>query len=65
MKRVLKMKSNLKYIILVLIDLAIIFNLPLILKNSESLNAYRYNIIILFIFILSNAIAIYKIIENN
>ena len=64
MKRVLKMKSNLKYTILFLIDLVVILNLPLILKNQNSINDYRYNMLVLFALFISNAIAVYKI-ENN
>lgn len=64
MKRVLKLRKSVKYTILFLIDLIFVFNLPLILKNSESLNDYRYNMMILFALFISNAIALTKI-ENN
>ena len=63
MKR-MKMKKNLKYIILGTINLIIIMNLPSILKNATTLNKYRYNWLIIALIILGNAISIIKI-ENK
>ena len=64
MKRVLKPKANLKYLILGIIDLIIMYNMPLILKTDESIVSYRYNMAFFFLFFVINAIFIYKI-ENN
>lgn len=61
MKKKLKMKKSTKYLILVIIDLIVIFNLPLILRDVETINDYRYNILILVIIFIVNAIADIKI----
>lgn len=64
MKKVLKMKANLKYTILFLLDLVFVLEAPLILKNANTINAYRYNILILFALFMINAVAIVKINER-
>ena len=64
MKKVLKMKANLKYTILFLIDLVFILEAPIILKNANTINAYRYNILILFTFFIINAFVLKKINER-
>ena len=61
MKKKLKMKKSTKYLVLVIIDLIVIFNLPLILRDVETINDYRYNILILVIFFIVNTIADIKI----
>lgn len=64
MKRKLKMKKNLKYIILGVLDSIFIINLPSILINATTLNQYRYNWIMLGIFLIANFITI-TFIENK
>ena len=61
MKKKLKMKPAVKYTILFIIDLIFVLNLPLILKDVETINDYRFNILILGIFFIANAIASIKI----
>ena len=63
MKRVLKMKSNLKYTILFILDLIFVFNLPNILIATGTVNAFRFNMMILITLFTFNVIAICKI-EN-
>lgn len=57
----LKMKSNLKYTILFIIDLIIVLNISLILKDVKTINDYRYNMIILFVWFFINGLAVVKI----
>lgn len=60
----LKMKASLKYLILAVIDLVVLLNLPLILKDANTINAYRYDWCIIFIFVIINVISILKISEK-
>lgn len=64
MKRVLKPKSNLKYLILTIINLIIMYYMPLILKTGQTINVCRYNLAIIFIWLSINTVVVYKI-ENN
>lgn len=60
-KTKLKMKNNLKYLILGVVDLIALLNLPLFMKEVNSINDYRFNMIILFTIFILNAIAIHNI----
>ncbi len=60
-KTKLKMKSNLKYLILGVVDLIALLNLPLFMKEVNSMNDYRFNMIILFTIFILNAVAIHNI----
>lgn len=60
-KTKLKMKNNLKYLILGVIDLIALLNLPLFMKEVNSINDYRFNMIILFTIFILNAVAIHSI----
>lgn len=64
MKKKLKMKSNLKYLILFTIDLILILNLPMVLKDPVTLNNYRFNMIILGLMLITNGIAVMQIEKN-
>lgn len=64
MKKKLRLKNWVKYLILGIIDLIFIINLPNILKDTESINNYRFNILIIMIFLIINIIFI-GIIENK
>lgn len=61
MKKKLKMKPIGKYTILFIIDLIFVFNLPLLLKDVETINDYRFNILVLGAFLTANVIALIKI----
>lgn len=54
----LKLRKWVKYLILSIIDGIIMWNLPKIIVDSNTLNEYRYNIIVLFIIIIFNLIGI-------
>lgn len=64
MKKKLRLKNWVKYLILGIIDLIFIINLPNILKDTESINNYRFNILIIMIFLIINIIFM-GIIENK
>lgn len=60
-KTKLKMKNNLKYLILGVVDLIALLNLPLFMKEVNTINDYRFNMILLFTIFILNAIAIHNI----
>lgn len=60
-KTKLKMKNNLKYLILGVVDLITLLNLPLFMKEVNTINDYRFNMILLFTIFILNAIAIHSI----
>ena len=57
----LKLKKWVKYVILSILDLIIIFNLPNLIKEPATINQYRLNIIIVFCIIFINMFSISKI----
>ena len=59
----LRLRKWCKYTLLAIVNLVIILNLPLIIKNATTLNDYRHNIIALGMIIIFNTLAVCKI-EN-
>ena len=59
----LRLKKWVKYLLLGIINLIIILNINVIIKEPITINQYRINILILAAILLSNGIAILKI-EN-
>ena len=59
----LRLKKWVKYLLLGIINLIIILNINVLIKEPITINQYRINILILAAILLSNGIAIYKI-EN-
>lgn len=57
----LKLKKWVKYTLLFILDMVIIFNLPILIKEPTTMNDYRLNILILFFIIMINILSIYKI----
>lgn len=57
MKRVLRMKPITKYTILFILDLIYVFNLPLLMRDVNTINDYRFNMLLLFALFFVNAIA--------
>lgn len=60
----LKLKTWVKYTILAIVNLVIILNLPLIIRQGNTLNDYRFNILAITVFIIMNAIAVLQIEKN-
>lgn len=60
----LKLRKWVKYTALGMVDLGFILNIPNIIKNTETLSGYRYNIIVLGIFFLINILVI-SLIEDK
>lgn len=52
----LKLRKWVKYLLLIILDLIVIFNIPAILRDVKTLNEYRFNMILLFIFFMINLI---------
>ena len=59
----LRLRKWVKYLLLGIINLIIILNINVLIKEPITINQYRINILILAAILLSNGIAIYKI-EN-
>ena len=57
----LKLKKWVRYTLLFTLDMVIIFNLPILIKEPDTINDYRFNILILFFIIIINILSIYKI----
>ncbi len=61
MKKKLRMKPITKYTILFIIDFIYILNIPSLMREVNTTNDYRYNMLLLFALFIVNAIASIKI----
>ena len=57
----LKLRKWVKYLILAILNSIVIINLPSILRTTDTVNNYRFNILVIATIIFINSIYIYKI----
>lgn len=57
----LKLRKWVKYSILAILNLIVIINLPSIIRTADTVNNYRFNILVIATIIFINSLYIYKI----
>ncbi len=67
MKRIkkIKPKASFYYTVLFIVDFIFVYNAPLIIKEANTLNQYRFNWLVMFIVFMVNILAICTISDKK